>query len=131
MNQNSKRDLVVYRISRANETLKEVEAMMDSEFWNAAVNRMYYACFYAVSAILLDKEINAQTHAGVRKMLGLYFVQTGKISRELGKFYADLFDKRQTGDYDDFISFDEETLKELLPQAIELIQHLEKLLNEK
>lgn len=130
MKKPSKDELIRYRMRRAHETLKEVEAMVDNGFWNAAINRLYYACFYSVSAILLDQDIKAQTHAGVRKMLGLHFVQTGKISRELGKFYADLFDKRQTGDYDDFITFDHDTLKDLLPQGIELIHNIETLLSE-
>lgn len=125
----SKDELILYRIRRAHETLKEVDAMVDNGFWNAAINRLYYACYYSVSAILLDHDIKAQTHAGVRKMLGLHFVQTGKISRELGKFYSDLFDKRQTSDYDDFITFDEDTVKELLPLGIELIQRIETLLS--
>lgn len=129
MKKTSKDELILYRIRRAHETLKEVDAMVDNGFWNAAINRLYYACFYSVSAILLHHDIKAQTHAGVRKMLGLHFVQTGKISRELGKFYSDLFDKRQTGDYDDFITFDEDTVKELLPLGIELIQDVETLLS--
>lgn len=95
----SKDELIQLKISRARQTLSEVEVMIEKKFWNAAINRLYYACFYGVSAILLSQDIKVQTHAGVRKMFGLYFVQTGLISRELGKFYADLFDKRQTGDY--------------------------------
>jgi uncharacterized protein (UPF0332 family) len=35
--------------------MKEARLMIDSGFLNAAVNRLYYACFYAVSAILLTK----------------------------------------------------------------------------
>src|SRR5438045_3227305 len=98
MSESSRDDLIQYRILRARETLSEVQAMIDGQHWNAAVNRLYYACFYSVSAVLLKYDINAQTHGGIRQMFGLHLIQTGKISRDLGKFYADLFDKRQTGD---------------------------------
>jgi uncharacterized protein (UPF0332 family) len=40
-----------YRIQRANETIKEVETHIKNKFWNTAINRMYYACFYAVGAL--------------------------------------------------------------------------------
>jgi uncharacterized protein (UPF0332 family) len=50
-------ELLKYRISRSRETLAEAETMMKSGFWNAAVNRIYYACYYIVSA-LYTKEID-------------------------------------------------------------------------
>ena len=118
-------DLIQYRITRAKETLQEVDAMVENEFWNAAVNRLYYSCYYAVSALLLKNEIKSQTHSGTRQMLGLHFIQTEKLNRNLGKFYSDLFEKRQTGDYDDFIEYDKETLNYLIPLANELIKEVE------
>jgi len=48
-------DLIHYRINRAFETLREAETMIENEFWNASINRIYYACFYAVSGLLLKK----------------------------------------------------------------------------
>lgn len=96
-------DLIKYRLDRAFETLKEAEAMISNQFWNAAINRIFYACFYAVNALLLKKGIDASTHKGIRQMLGLHFVQTGLLSKEQARYFSDLYDRRQTGDYDDFI----------------------------
>lgn len=128
MNKQERADLVEYRTNRAKETFNEVKTLIENEFWNTAVNRLYYSCYYIVSALLIMNEIKAQTHSGVRQLFGLHFIKTGKISRELGKFYSDLFDKRQTGDYDDFIDFDRETVEYLMPLAKELIDKLEKLI---
>ncbi len=47
-------DFSQYRIQRAKETISEVEKHIENKFWNTAINRMYYACFYAVGA-LFDK----------------------------------------------------------------------------
>ena len=71
----SKDALIEYRIERAFETLKEAKYNADGEFYTAAINRLYYACYYAVIALLLKYEISAQTHSGVRSMLGLHFSQ--------------------------------------------------------
>jgi uncharacterized protein (UPF0332 family) len=92
------------------------------------MNRMYYACFYAVSALLVNEGIDAKSHAGVRQMLGMHFVRTGKFPIPLSKFYTDLYDNRQIGDYEDFIYFDEQTTSELYPQAVELVKSIEEML---
>lgn len=46
-------DLIKYRIDRSLETYREAKTMTDNKFWNAAVNRIYYSCYYVVSALLL------------------------------------------------------------------------------
>ena len=79
-------DLVKYRISRSLETLREADAMVQNRFWNASVNRIYYACYYAVSGLLLKKNIETNSHKGIRQMFGLHFVQSGIVSKERWPF---------------------------------------------
>ena len=45
--------LLHYRIERARDTLVEADLMAEAGHWNACVNRLYYVCFYAVTALLL------------------------------------------------------------------------------
>src|SRR6056297_2629462 len=123
-------DLIAYRLNRATETLSEIEIHVNNGLWNTAINRLYYACYYAASALLLANDIKASTHSGVRQMLGLHFVKTGKISSELGKVFTDLFDKRHASDYDDFISVSREDVEDLLPSAKEFIEKIITLLEE-
>lgn len=47
-------EIVKYRLSRAHETLNEVEILIENKLWNTAINRLYYACFYAVNALLVS-----------------------------------------------------------------------------
>lgn len=117
-------DLVSYRINRAQETLKEAKTMLENGYWNAAVNRIYYSCYYAVSALLLRKSVETTSHKGIRQMFGLHFVQSGIMSKEDGRFFSDLYDRRQTGDYDDFILYDEETVMRLYHIANEFIEKI-------
>lgn len=46
-------DVVVYRMESAKRLLVEIESHIDDGYYNTAINRMYYACFYAVSALLI------------------------------------------------------------------------------
>lgn len=130
MTDKERKELVQYRIVRAKDTLKEVHLHVDNQLWNTAVNRLYYACYYAVIALLVNNEISAQTHAGVRQMFGLHFIKSGLIDKELGKFYTDIFDKRQTGDYDDFVDFSKEEVVSMIKPAKQLIDSIEELLSD-
>jgi uncharacterized protein (UPF0332 family) len=123
-------DLIRYRISRSLETYKEAETMIKSGFWNASVNRIYYSCYYAVSGLLLMKSIETNSHKGIRQMFGLHLVQKGLVSKEDGRFFSGLYDRRQTGDYDDFFLYDEETVLNLFKQAEGFIERIIKLLNQ-
>ena len=51
--------LAQYRLERAHSTLEEADYMRAGNYFNAAVNRLYYACFYAVSGLLVAKDIDA------------------------------------------------------------------------
>ena len=122
-------DLIQYRTKRSLETLREAKTMIDNGFWNASINRVYYSCYYAVSALLLVKSIETVTHKGIRQMFGLHFVQTGLVSKEDGRFFSDLYDRRQTGDYDDFINYDEVVANQLFNRADEFVKRMIELIN--
>ena len=128
MNDEEKIDLVNYRFTKAKETLREFDIQVANELWTAAVNRLYYACFYAVSALLIDKSILVKTHSGVRQMLGLHFIATSIIYNDLGRFYTHIFDMRHTGDYDDYIYFDKEDVIAMIEPATKLINRIGELL---
>ncbi len=131
LDEDSKQALIAYRIQRAYETLKEAEVMVRESFYNAAINRLYYACYYATVALLLKHNIQTQTHNGVKTMLGLHFISTGILPLKTGKTFTTLFEKRHSGDYDDFVFCDEDMVNELYPQAKQFIDSIDELIKKK
>lgn len=123
-------DYIKYRIKRAWETIDEVQTHIENKFWNTAINRMYYACFYAIGALFAKHKIEVDSHSGVRQKFGKHFVKTGKFDKKLAKLFTELFDKRQKGDYNDFLDYDEETVLRLYPLSRELIKQVDELLTE-
>lgn len=117
LTEEQRRDIVRYRMENARKMLEEVKSHRSNGFYNTAVNRMYYACYYAATAMLISMGIEVKSHDGVRLNLGRHVVLEGRLSPELGRFYSRLFSKRSTGDYDDFINHTLTTVDELLPQA--------------
>jgi len=121
--------LVAYRIQRARETLAEADNLIKGNYYNATVNRLYYACYYAVIALLIKNNIAAQTHQGVRQMFSLHYIANNKINKRYSIFYGRLFNDRMSGDYDDFVQYDSEMINALRPQAEEFISVIEEILN--
>ena len=117
LTEEQRRDIVRYRMENARKMLEEVKSHRSNGFYNTAVNRMYYACYYAATAMLISMGIEVKSHDGVRLNLGRHIVLEGRLSPELGRFYSRLFSKRSTGDYDDFINHTLTTVDDLLPQA--------------
>ena len=122
--------VVKYRLERAIKTLEEAKYMRKGNFFNAAVNRLYYACYYAVTALLLARNIEANTHSGVKTMLSFHFVRTGLLSLEDGATFSNLFDKRHSSDYDDFTYCDAALVDYLIPRSEDFIKAIEKLINQ-
>ncbi|NDP20584.1 MAG: HEPN domain-containing protein [Paludibacter sp.] len=104
--------------------------LIENSFWNTAINRMYYACFYSVCALLASQNIDASTHAGVRRQFGQLLVKTRKIDKILARHFTNMFEKRHKGDYNDFFDFDETTVKELFPISKKFIGKIEEIINE-
>ena len=127
MNQNERQALIKYRMDKARKTFNEIDILLKNKLYNTAVNRLYYAAYYAVIALLIKHNINAQTHAGVRQMFGLHFIKSSLISKDSGKFFSDIYDMRQTGDYDDFIDYTKEDVLDLIEPANKLISKIEEL----
>ncbi len=123
-------DYIKYRIKRARETIEEVQVHIDNKFWNTAINRMYYACFYSIGALLVKFNIEASSHPGVRQKFGEHFVKTGKFDKALAKHFTELSDKRNKGDYNDFFDYDEETVLRLYPISREFVKRIGELVNE-
>ena len=120
----SNSELVSYRLQKARETLEDARILADAGRWNPCVNRLYYACFYAVSALLVQEELSSTKHTGLRSLFNRHFVKTNKVPKEKARIFNDLFERRHEGDYVDFVSFEESQVLSWLPEAEAFVQYL-------
>ena len=121
--------IVAFRIQKSKDTLNEAKGISTLGYWNAVANRLYYACYYLTSALLIKNKYAAQTHRGVIHLLGLHFIKKGLVSKDAGKFYSKLYELRQTGDYDDLFSLTEEDVKPMISMAQSYIEEIIQLMN--
>lgn len=113
--------LIEHRLQRASEALEEARLLLEAHHLNAALNRLYYACFYAVNALLLQHGFSSSKHSGVRSLFGQHFVKTGSVPQQLGETYNRLFDLRQQGDYADLFLPSEQEVAHWLQKAEEFV----------
>ena len=112
------------RLSRADEALEDARVLAREKRWNACVNRLYYACFYAVSALLVCDGLSSSKHSGIRSLFNKQYVKTGQIPKDIARIYNDLFERRQEGDYMDFVNFQESQVLPWISKAERLIKYI-------
>lgn len=99
---NPRDELARHRIGRAHEALDEANLLIEQRHFAGALNRLYYAAFYAARALLATKTLDSSRHSGVIALFQEHFVKTGLISTGVARALPRAFEKRQTSDYGDF-----------------------------
>jgi uncharacterized protein (UPF0332 family) len=120
--------VVQYRMNRARATLVDAHVLAEATRWNACMNRLYYSCFYAISALLIRDGLSSSKHSGVRGLFNRHYVRTGQVSKDLARLFNDLFERRQEADYLDFLEFERSQVEPLIPRVEALIADISALL---
>ena len=124
------RILVVHKeLERAHETFEEIEIMRQAGKWNGAANRIYYSVFHAVNALFINDGLQVKRHKGSHAMFSQYFIKTGKLPIEYGRFYNNLQTLREKSDYNCFYDVDEEDVIDGMEKASKFIKAIEDLIN--
>lgn len=123
-----KRAIIQYRMEKAYKSLTEARDNGEMNHWTLAANRLYYAVYYALTALLTVRGIVTHTHAGLIRVVGLEFVRNGVLTKDDGRLLSRLFDMRQSGDYDDFFEWTEEDVRPYFEKTEQLIHKIEGLI---
>lgn len=124
LTEEERRDVVKYRVEKAEMTFSHIQINIDAGYWEIVANRLYYAAYYMVSALLINNQIEAKSHDGIIRLFGQYFVATSKVSKTDGTLYSRLFSLRLKGDYNDNYNLSED---EVLPRVNETAQFIERI----
>ena len=124
-----KRSAVVgYWFEKAEESITSARREFGAGSFSFAMNRLYYAAFYAVSALLMAHKLSFRKHSGVRSAFHQKFIKTGLLARKWGRLYDQLFEDRQEGDYVVFISFEPVYVEIQLDQCTQFLAQIRSLI---
>lgn len=119
--------IVDYRLEKSEKTLSDVIKSFEFEMYNTCANRLYYAFYYAASALLIRNGISAHTHSRVLAMINLHYVRNGIFDKSEALLMRRLFSLRQESDYDDFINITAEDISPLIDPTKRLLRKIHEL----
>lgn len=79
--------LVTLELKKAHETYEEIAVLIAANKWSGAANRLYYAVFHAINALLIRDGHSVNTHKGSHAIFNLYYIKTGIFPIEYGRLY--------------------------------------------
>lgn len=128
----NERSIIVNReIEKAERTFDDVLFCSRENKWEAAANRLYYALFHAINALLVSDGHQVKSHRGILAMFGEHYVRTGLFSKKDGALLSDLVIMRDNADYNCFFEADEEKLKPYLEPTRSLIEKIKLYISQK
>jgi hypothetical protein len=121
----NERSIIVNReIEKAEKTFDDVLFCVRANKWETAANRLYYALFHAMSALLISDGHQVKSHRGVLVLFGEHYVRTEKFSKKDGALLSDLVIMRDNADYNCFFEADEEKLSPFIEPTQQLIEKI-------
>ena len=122
--------LVTLELKKAYETFEEIEILTAANKWSGAANRLYYAVFHAINALLINDGHPVNTHKGAHAMFNLHYIKTGILPVEYGKLYNQLQTMREESDYNCVYDVEPEELLKRIEPARQLIKQIDVLINQ-
>ena len=105
--------------------------LRDGALWGTLANRLYYALFHAVSALLISEGYEVGTHKGAVIRFQQYFVKTKLFSVDDGRFYSQMQTMRENADYNCSYDVSEEEVLERIEPTRLLIEKIKQYISDK
>jgi len=96
------KDILIKRcIEKSDEAIKIAEYSLEQNALTSALNRIYYAIFYTVSALAYKHDFTTSKHSKLMGWFNEKFIYNDKIfDKRFNKIYSDAFKLRQENDYE-------------------------------
>lgn len=120
-----------FRVGQASDTLRDAESLFEAGSLHSVVNRLYYACFYAVSALLFTEGFTSTKHRGIISAFDREWINAGRLPRTMGRFLHRLFDARLQGDYDYPVTLQRRDVDDWLKETQAFVSEITKLIDER
>lgn len=91
--------LIHYRLEQADEALAAAALNLANGLERSAINRAYYAMFYAVLALLAERTVETSRHSGAVAQFDLLYVKPQVFRAEMSRSLHRAFLHRQAADY--------------------------------
>ena len=126
LSENERLIIVNRELEKADRTFADVLFCANEGKWETAANRLYYALFHAMSALLISDGHPVKSHRGILAMFGEHYVRTEIFSKQDGALLSELVIMRDNADYNCFYETNEEKLRPYIEPTKKLIDKIAK-----
>jgi uncharacterized protein (UPF0332 family) len=112
-----RRAIVRARLTKAEGKIAAARADLAAGRCDDDASRAYYAMFHAARALLAAKGLTARSHSGLAPVFGEHLVRSGEVDVRLGRWLGQGRRTREIGDYDDFLSIEQDEATEAVSRA--------------
>ena len=118
-------DLIKYRMSSAKEKLTSAKLLLEAGMYRDSIGRSYYAIFSVIRAVLAVRRVDFSKHAGVIAYFQKEFIKTDIFDKKYSKYLQQVFQIRNSCDYDDFFIVSKQDAEEQYIRAAEMLAVIE------
>ena len=120
---------VILYVNHARQMLEVADHNLADGFYGSAINRAYYAIFYAANALLATQGLSRSKHSGVIAAFRQHFVKPGLIEVEYSDIYGRVMENRHVSDYEIALPIDPSVTADDLRDARRFVSRIEKYLH--
>lgn len=124
------KELAKHRLEQAKEDLEAGKLLYDKNFYKSANNRAYYSIFHSIKAVLALEPIDFKRHKDVLAYFNKNYINKEIFSRMMGRKIQNASAIREDSDYDDEFIVNADKTNEQLKTAEELIELVDKYIDE-
>ena len=121
--------LVRYRLDQAAEAVAAADLNLAGGLRRSAINRAYYAMFYAVLALLASRQAETSRHSGAIGQFDQLYVKPALLPKEFSRWLHEAFLQRQSADYGAEVELSSDEIATLLTRARDFLAGVRRLLN--
>lgn len=125
------KELTLHRLEQAKDDLKACKMLFEGELYKPANNRAYYSIFHSIRCVLSLEPIDFKRHKDVVAYFNKNYVNTEIFPKTIGRKISKASQIREDSDYDDKFVADRVQTELQIQAAEELLQLVEKYLDEK
>lgn len=129
LNTENRKSVVELEIEKSFLNLDQAKLAREHQYWDLVANRLYYALFQAISALLIKNKIPVKSHKGAIMMFNYHFVKTGLIPIDMGRIASYLQSKREEADYNCHMSVDKEDIEPYSETCETLLYKIKNMIN--
>jgi len=116
-------------LDKSQRSIEAAKLLFSDGHYDFAASRAYYAMFYALEALLLDKGLSFSKHSALIAAFGKTFIKSGLFDSRFHQAVLHAFDLRNAGDYGTVRNVGEEQVSREIADAGELLEEIKRYLD--